>query len=545
MSLIFTQPLWLTLCVFIPLLWWKSHRTEQRMTRFIQPHLWPWLLKSSQHMTKSVGSSKALALLLMIIALSQPAIIQQADSESISTDAVFVIDSSTSMSLTDVTPRRIDRATAISRQLLDRLPLTNSAVLVVAGHAYTLLPLNNDWTITSSVITHIDTEMTRVPGSNIAHGLASARELLQQSYAQQKLIILLSDGDTLQSTNAIAQAELLNRDHIRLYTIGIATINGLPALGPDKKLIRIDGQQVYSRLAEELLTNLAAITQGRYFNSNTTSMDDLSKIIESDIKTKDKINTLALSQLYQWPLALGLTLYLWSSLQGWRYGASICLLATVLISAPQTSQASIWTQTQAYNALMEEKLDKAISLYAQDTDYNSRIGLGSALYKKGQWHEALGAFKQAKILAQSDSDIARALFNSGNTLIRMGRLEQAQQVYRQVLTHQPLHKGASYNLGLLLQEQLKPGRKIKAEADTSHPEYRQQRQDENLTGLETSTTRQSPQTIKSEDSSLTLSTGDQALSGSLDNNSAINRMLRFRIDRQEQMYPNELPKQTW
>ncbi len=72
-----------------------------------------------------------------------------------------------------------------------------------------------------------------------------------------------------------------------------------------------------------------------------------------------------------------------------------------------------------------------------------------AAYRQRHWQAALNAFREARQLARTKEERARAAYNTGTTLLRLGDLEAAEQALKEALRWQPHHKGASINLGLI------------------------------------------------------------------------------------------------
>ena len=83
-------------------------------------------------------------------------------------------------------------------------------------------------------------------------------------------------------------------------------------------------------------------------------------------------------------------------------------------------------------------------------DYN----LGSSQYKQGKYLEALQDYTQA-IQQKSNPQIKiNSLYNSGNALFKLGKLEEAEAVYKNVLTLDSSDMDAKFNLEFV-REQLK------------------------------------------------------------------------------------------
>ena len=542
----FIQPLWLLLSLAPILIWHQGRLDTRKLKAFAQPHLWPWIINNDQrrhHKTRLITVS---AIQLIIIALSGPVISINSDySIHSQQDMVFIIDTSTSMSLADVSPNRIQQAKAITQTLLTELNPIHSALVIFAGNAHSILPLNKDQAMMASIIDSLDTTMTRIQGSNLAAGIKQARQLFTTSVADQKTIFLISDGDTRQQQDALSQTSALTRDNIILYTIGIGTTAGQLVLDRFQNPIITNSQPTYSRLSQDFLEKLALSTGGQYIDIYSHNIADIVAMINKQSRNNNIDNPDANYPLYLWPLTLGFILLLWSSHHNWRQGAVICILATVLTGIPQHSHAGIWAQSQAYNALTNGDLPEAIRIYRQYNDYNSLLGLGAAYYRNSQWQNALDAFKLAQLAATSDNERARALFNSGNTLIQLGEYSRAEDMYRQTLQLQAHHKQASINLDLLQKELHRPGKRISEQAESSTRDDQHQTIDKNISGSMSTLTHDRNDQQGQKNQPL-----EKYSNNRIDNNdSAINKditkIIHFRINQQDRRLGVPESKQTW
>lgn len=100
----------------------------------------------------------------------------------------------------------------------------------------------------------------------------------------------------------------------------------------------------------------------------------------------------------------------------------------------------------------EENFSQARSSRPDDPrlDYN----LGSSYYKQKKFQKALQDYTHAA-LENSDPQLKKnSLYNSGNALFKMGKLQEAEAAYKKVLTLDPSDMDAKFNLEFV-REQLK------------------------------------------------------------------------------------------
>jgi Ca-activated chloride channel family protein len=147
-------------------------------------------------------------------------------------------------------------------------------------------------------------------GTNIAAGLAVALDAIYEEQADgdpvvtnepaptpspdQPLepppasIVLVSDGQSNTGADPIELAQEAANAGIKIYTVGIGT--------PEGTILQIQGRNVFTRLDEETLQQMADLTGGRYFNAQDETdlrqiYDDLSR--ERVIENKETEVTFA------------------------------------------------------------------------------------------------------------------------------------------------------------------------------------------------------------------------------------------------------------
>jgi Ca-activated chloride channel family protein len=109
-----------------------------------------------------------------------------------------------------------------------------------------------------------------------------------------------------------------------------------------------------------------------------------------------------------------------------------------------------------------ENFSQARSSRPDDPRLN--YNLGSSYYKQEKFQEALQDYTHAA-LENSDPQLKKnSLYNSGNTLFKMGKLQEAEAAYKKVLTLDPSDMDAKFNLEFV-REQLKKKEEQKQESD--------------------------------------------------------------------------------
>jgi Ca-activated chloride channel family protein len=114
----------------------------------------------------------------------------------------------------------------------------------------------------------------------------------------------------------------------------------------------------------------------------------------------------------------------------------------------------------------EKNFSQAHSSRPDDPRLN--YNLGSSYYKQEKFQEALQDYTHAA-LENSDPQLKKnSLYNSGNALFKMGKLQEAEKAYKKVLTLDPSDMDAKFNLEFV-REQLKKKEEQKQDSDKKDP----------------------------------------------------------------------------
>ncbi|MFQ5487877.1 MAG: VWA domain-containing protein [Gammaproteobacteria bacterium] len=456
-GLTLTQPFWLLL---LPLPWllrpWLQRRHGERLSRLIAPRLWPLLIRPRPSQGPGAFSRRFLAAwALALLAASGPQLTgqEQAPQPRSAIDLVLVVDISPSMAVNDIAPSRLERAKFELRDLFARLQGTRLALVVYSAQAYRLLPLTSDNTTLAHFVAALDTGLTRRHGSNLTMALETASELLQDSPAGSRAVLLLSDGEVHDPDSARAAARRLGRHDIPLLIMGLGTPGGGPVYDAHGRFLQYEGQAVISRLDGTLLKDLARLSGGRYTPLRDDDSDwDVLQTAMARLTpySREAAPAPQATLLYPGLLAASLLLFLSGGLRLSlpRPLPALLLLACLLLPL-STPQAGPWQQWQAYRALESGDYQDAARRYEALMGYRGALGKGVAAYRQGHWRAALNAFREAGQLARTKEERAGAAYNTGTTLLRLGDLEAANQALKEALRWQPHHKGASINLGLI------------------------------------------------------------------------------------------------
>lgn len=233
---------------------------------------------------------RILAVVMIIIAMARPRSSQEmdrVDTEGI--DIMLTMDVSTSMLARDFKPDRISAAKDIAIEFISQRPTDRIGIVVFAGESYTQCPLTTDRATLINLMKEVQTDLIE-DGTAIGNGLATAVARLKDSNAKSRVVILLTDGvNNRGEITPQTAAEIAKTYGVRVYTIGVGAMGTAPY--PVMTPWGVDVQNVRVEIDEELLSEIAETTGGRYFRAtdNTKLMEIYSEInkMEKDRTTID------------------------------------------------------------------------------------------------------------------------------------------------------------------------------------------------------------------------------------------------------------------
>ncbi|MCX7716296.1 MAG: VWA domain-containing protein, partial [Endomicrobia bacterium] len=182
--------------------------------------------------------------------------------------------------------------------LLERIDTNRVGIITFAGIAFYHCPLTIDLSAAKDLLSIIDTEIVPYPGTKIGLALQEAIRVLQHTGRTAKIVVLFTDGEDHDSS-PLDFAEEAKKLGIVVYTVGVGTPEGKPIPLRDNTGKIVDykkdkeGNIVTSKLNEQLLYDIAEITNGRYFHSSYGEfgiaegiVSELSSMRKTELKSK-------------------------------------------------------------------------------------------------------------------------------------------------------------------------------------------------------------------------------------------------------------------
>ncbi|HEY0707374.1 MAG TPA: VWA domain-containing protein [Polyangia bacterium] len=219
-----------------------------------------------------------LALGLLLLALARPQAGGRAKLEKQQgLDLVVVLDFSKSMLARDMYPSRLERAKRELEQLLDRLGGDRVGLVAFAGTTMSYPP-TTDYAAVKLFWRDLSPADMPIGGTAIGPALNLAMTQLVAlrrtgGEARSQVILLLTDGEDNES-EPLEVAQAAAKLGIKIFAVGIGSRSGelVPQVNEDGQIAGYakdaNGQYVTSRLAEEMLSQLATATNGEYLRAD-------------------------------------------------------------------------------------------------------------------------------------------------------------------------------------------------------------------------------------------------------------------------------------
>ena len=447
--------LWLILPALLAIfLWVKKSKLSGQWQHVIAPALQPYVLKKTEHSLQKTPVKLILlgCVLLAILAMAGPSW-QKQSSQVYTSQAglVIALDLSLSMTAQDVAPSRLQRAKYKITDILNQVKDQNIALLAYAGDAHMVSPLTQDSNTIKAMLPALDPYIMPTGGSNLVRLAEQAVALFEQSNSQPRQLLLVTDGVESQDIETVSQ--LLHTHNIQLSILAVGTEQGAPLVQPNGQFFKDSkGNVIMPNLEIDELQQLAHTSGGEIrMLSNTDA--DINALLNNARVTEKFTQQSQDVEFDQWvdngfylliPLAL-------LSLLFFRKGLIlICVLALMPISNESWAQYDSETQPIELADIFLNKDQQALKLFESDPAKASELfddakWKASSFYKAGEYEKALSQWQQF--------NDAESLYNQGNALAQLQKIDEAIAAYAQALAVEPNLQDAIDNRALL--EQLK------------------------------------------------------------------------------------------
>tara|TARA_Y100001949_G_C15982814_1_gene329132 strand:+ start:363 stop:2090 length:1728 start_codon:yes stop_codon:yes gene_type:complete len=425
------RPFWL---IVLPLPIWLMWRLWHRQR---QTGRWQRLLPEAFHtalLTRGKLRNSKLpwillgsAWLLGCLALLGPSW-QQVEQPSLTRadPLVILLETTPAMLATDVRPSRLEQA---KRKILDLLQTrqdAQTAVVVFAGSAHTLVPLSNDMATTQNLLDALQPDLMPEPGHRADLAVAQGIALLQQGANGAGRLLLI--GSSLSEPERVSIEQQLEENEQSLLLLGIGTEQGAPIPLEDGSFLKDDkGSIVIPRLDDNAMRRFASQIGGRYQQARVDDADLRNLgLLESNGKLVAQDETTRLDAWQDQGYWLLLPLVLLAAFAG-RRGWLFCLPLVLFVPQPASALSfdDLWLRPdqQGMRLLESSRPGEAA------TRFEDHRWQGYARYQAGDFAGAAEQFGKG--------DSAADHYNRGNALARNDELQAAIEAYEQALELDP------------------------------------------------------------------------------------------------------------
>lgn len=201
-------------------------------------------------------------------------------------DILFILDESPSMAAKDFPPvNRFETAKTLMIDFLENRENDAVGLVTFSEEAALRVPPTVDYPAFKRRLDSLQI-MSLGEGTSVGLGIAIGILHLQESTAPERVMVLLTDGESNSGEiTPSAAARIAAEMGIRIYTVGVGSAGMVPLEYTDPNTGKTYRGQYESGFNAELLTEIAAVTGGRYFSAPSPGA------LEQVLKTIDSLET--------------------------------------------------------------------------------------------------------------------------------------------------------------------------------------------------------------------------------------------------------------
>ncbi len=265
------QDLLFWLAALLPLLLITGLMLKRRailLGRMAEKGLWATMLPGRSIKRQRIKIYlRVLALALATIALARPQWgFQWEKVTQRGLDIIVALDTSKSMLAQDIKPNRLQQAKWGVRDLVKELNGDRIGLVAFAGDSFLQCPATIDYAAFLMMLDDIYAGIVPVGGTDLFQALEDSIDSFGEESTSDKVIILISDGEG-HTGDPLALIPRLKEENIRVFAIGVGTLQGELIQTSDGFVKDDSGNVVKSSLNEDMLERIALETGGFYVRS--------------------------------------------------------------------------------------------------------------------------------------------------------------------------------------------------------------------------------------------------------------------------------------
>ncbi len=223
---------------------------------------------------------RAASLALLVVALARPQWGRADDAlPGQGIDIVVAMDVSYSMLEGDMGKvNKLEAAKRAAQDFLRERKEDRIGLVIFGGRSLTYSPLTTDYNALQDIVGRIDGGSLG-GGTAIGMGVAEAVNLLRDSRAKSRVVVLLSDGENnAGSVSPLQAAQIAKLLKVKVYTVGVFSGEEILGRGTSQARLRVD---------EEILKRVGEMTEGAYFRAaSEDTMKGIYRYIEALEKSR-------------------------------------------------------------------------------------------------------------------------------------------------------------------------------------------------------------------------------------------------------------------
>ena len=228
-----------------------------------------------------------LAFACFTVGLARPLLgAKLAERETKGAEIMVCLDVSNSMLAQDYSPDRLSRAKLAISRLTDKLQGDRIGLIIFAGSSFVQLPITADYVSAKMFLNSISTESVPIQGTAIGEAILTAAKSFSLQSEKSRAIIVITDGENHED-DAVDAAKQVAELGIKVYTIGVGSLQGQPIPRNGDLMKDKDGNIVVTRLDEGTLQQVAAAGNGAYVRAGNEEFG-LNPIIDEIRRLEDE-----------------------------------------------------------------------------------------------------------------------------------------------------------------------------------------------------------------------------------------------------------------